>query len=704
MTAASPQPWRWIVLGAIGLYSVLGGLFIAQKPGLHYDEALLVAGAVHLRHSTAEITLAHVPNSWICVRRHCLPLMAEGSYIGAVKEYLAWPLVAAFGPRVPLIRAGSMLMAILCIWGIARFLDRQVSPAAGAAAALVLAIHPAYLSMTVFDNGATSPMLGAFGLLCAAASGYIRRNTVRAAFWIGAAAGLGVWARANFVWTAVALFAAASIVLRRRLLLPWSHWMGVVAGGIIGGFPFLVYQIASRGGTWQALDEFVARRPLRELLQVRLYNLGDTLLADGEHRAMWTQALLPAWQLWLFPTLVAAACAVCLAAWLARPGRLSALTGFARLSDVSGIAALTLILLGAVLFLSRQQVTEHHLIALVPIAAAVVVLAGCVLLTSFTSGTATLSLRVALAAVALLYAGCALYWQAAGIRGLRETGGVGPWSDANVELTRYVEREYPGRDLRILDWGLKDSLYVLSDGRIQATELFRGDFDQQHTWYDRPWIDEIRAGGTFLLNGPRNRQMPASTNGFLKVLAQARPAARWHTIAQRDGATFAQIVDIEPNAALPESAAATAAEDSPPPALESSTLLMSDTSAEARLSGVYGAEPAGWRWTRRAFSAILPRPQPEQGAAQLTVDLFIPDAVLRKTGPLTLSARLGVHELAPETYSQPGQGTYVRIVPAGWMQPGPNRFEFQLDKFLAPSAQDTRELGIVVSAFSLEPY
>ena len=90
---------NWGALLALVIYLLWGVLLVAQRPGLHYDEALLVEGAVHLRRSAAEITLPHAPNTWVCKFQRCFPLMGEGPYIGAIKDYVAWPLFAVFGSR-----------------------------------------------------------------------------------------------------------------------------------------------------------------------------------------------------------------------------------------------------------------------------------------------------------------------------------------------------------------------------------------------------------------------------------------------------------------------------------------------------------------------------------------------------------------------------------------------------------------------------
>ena len=233
---------RLLVRAALAVYVVLAVSLILQKPGLQYDEALLVLGAVHMRHSPQEITLPHDPNTWIPVFGRWIPLMTV-RYAGAVKEYLCLPVFALFGTRTALIRLVSMLLGAFGIWGVAKLLREQVGATAAGAAALILAVNPAYLSMTVFDNGTVSAWMAALGFLAIAVSRYIRKPTTGAALLLGVALGFGVWARANFIWAEAAIGIAALIVLRRRFPTTPAHWLAVIGGGVIGGLPLLVYQI-----------------------------------------------------------------------------------------------------------------------------------------------------------------------------------------------------------------------------------------------------------------------------------------------------------------------------------------------------------------------------------------------------------------------------------------------------------------------------
>src|SRR6476469_8479763 len=129
--------WVRCLYLALALYCLFGSVQIRQKPGLQYDEAMLVLGAVHMRHLPhEELNLAHDPNTWVRLRSRWFPLMTV-RYVGAVKEYLAAPLFAFFGPRTSLIRLLSMGLGLIGIWGIASLLRAQAGARVAALAARV---------------------------------------------------------------------------------------------------------------------------------------------------------------------------------------------------------------------------------------------------------------------------------------------------------------------------------------------------------------------------------------------------------------------------------------------------------------------------------------------------------------------------------------------------------------------------------------
>ena len=184
---------RSLVL-AVAVYIASAGALALQQQGLQYDEALMVLGTVQMRNSPQILPLPQDAYTWQCLGGRCFPLMTM-SYVGAFKEYLTLPGMMLFGSTSAVVRLTSILWASLAVWGVGRF--------AGRWAALLLAISPSFADQTAFDNGAVVGTMGALGRMGIAVARYLERPTVMLAFAIGAAAGLGFWCRANFLWVLI---------------------------------------------------------------------------------------------------------------------------------------------------------------------------------------------------------------------------------------------------------------------------------------------------------------------------------------------------------------------------------------------------------------------------------------------------------------------------------------------------------------------
>jgi hypothetical protein len=117
------------------------------------------------------------------------------------------------------------------------------------------------------------------------------------------------------------------------------------------------------------------------------------------------------------------------------------------------------------------------------------------------------------------------------------------------------------------------------------------------------------------------------------------------------------------------------------------------------LTGFYGIEQNAWRWTSGRFSALLrpPRTATSKGA-ELELHFTIPDVVISKLHALSLAASVNGTPLSPESYTQAGQFTYSRDVPARLLGADSAKVDFAVDKTIPPSAADQRELGVIVSS------
>jgi hypothetical protein len=136
-----------------------------------------------------------------------------------------------------------------------------------------------------------------------------------------------------------------------------------------------------------------------------------------------------------------------------------------------------------------------------------------------------------------------------------------------------------------------------------------------------------------------------------------------------------------------------------------STVQMGDPRAQAQLvSGFYGVEDNAWRWTARQFSMVVRTPfGAAQKGASLQARLSVPEPVIAKLKTISLSPSVNGHALPPETFTQAGEVTLKRDVPANFLTGDSAKLDFQLDKALPPTASDLRELGIVALSIGLEP-
>lgn len=526
-----------LALALLLIYVVGAAALMLQRPGLQYDEALLVMGAVHARHDRALPNYSHDEHTWICPRGRCIPLMTM-RYVGAIKEWICWPLFALSDSRTIIIRGVSAAMGLIGILGVVVLMGTIAGWRPAAALAALWVVNPSYADMTVFDNGTVSPWMLAMGLLALAGAAHVRAPSLATAFAIGAAAGFGIWARANFLW----LLIGVALVMAHVWRPPWRQLVAVALGGIAGGAPFLLYNVISRGGTLGAQQFSQAEGSWSFLLLVRSIMFSEAMLSNREHRAMWDAPALPLWQSWLAAAITCVALVIC----------------FARGRMLARAAALAFIATAFCFFTSKLGVAEHHLIALMPLAFICWVMA------------AQLVPRALALAVAAVYGSLALYHYGAAINGLQRTGGVGQWSDGILQVARDVDQNHRGRLLKIMDWGLENNLYVLLDGRLTWRNVYP-DSTATLAQGRRPWAEEISEGGLYLLNGPQNRQFPLASEAFLKVLPATNHTRKAYK--QRDGRVYAELIDIPP---------------SPAP-------------IRFTLDGVHAPEASGWRWTQRSF-------------------------------------------------------------------------------------------------------
>ncbi len=243
---------------------------------------------------------------------------------------------------------------------------------------------------------------------------------------------------------------------------------------------------------------------------------------------MWDGPDLPLWQTLSFSSVVLFALYACLTS-----GRTSKQEGIA----FGRLAAWTFLFLLTCMLVSRFNVSDHHLIALIPIAAVLVAIA------ARDSYRRWPKARYLVGAIAVLYLGSAMQWNLAAARQIRSTGGVRLWSNAIDSVSGYLQRNHSERTVKILDWGFQHSLFVLSNSRIASTELFWG-ASVERSGSGKLWRDEISPGDIYVLHLKGLVLFPEATEGFSRALAASAHSLRRTQFREKGGAPYAEVVEV----------------------------------------------------------------------------------------------------------------------------------------------------------------
>src|SRR5690349_15521452 len=181
--------WGSASLIAAAVYLVCACSLGFRAPGMYYDEAIFLNGAVHALNAAGEPSFAHDPWSWVTIFGHRWPIMVL-PYVGAIRDYLVLIPFALFGPTYYTARIPAALVGAFGISGLTILMRDHIGAKAAAIGGIALAIHPSYLDLTIYDLG-VAEWIAPFGALTIALSCYLRSPTAGRAFWLGAAMGFG---------------------------------------------------------------------------------------------------------------------------------------------------------------------------------------------------------------------------------------------------------------------------------------------------------------------------------------------------------------------------------------------------------------------------------------------------------------------------------------------------------------------------------
>jgi len=518
---------EFAAIAAALLFVSVARLFPWSKPGLQYDEALLVRDAVKILVGPAAPSFTPPSaSSWIRLRSRSLPIM-DLPYIGAMKPYLALLPFAIFGSHAIVVRAVSVFLAAFGVWALVRTLSREISLGVGASVGLLLAVHPAILDQTIYDNSLVAVWMAMLGLVGVAFSAFRRSRSRFSAVLLGLSLGLAVWARLNFLWLIGATAVSAAVCARGCGTVLRKSWRSLAAGFAIGCSPLILFEVLSRGATLRFMRAASPNRgPWFRRVAARLPSFAETLLSDSEHRGIWNGPLLPTWQIAFTVTLV-----------LVGVGAALLLPKLASESEDKCAwrkgSALTLCLFALVMAGSRLNVSEHHLVTAVPVAAVATVLG--IRRIASSSKAAKVGFAVAGAAFVAL----CLLWDVRSAIGIRSTGGVRHWSEAIEDVAATLRTEAPGATARVFSWGLGDNIFVLTGGAVAPREEF---WEMNARGEGMNCGDVVGRGGYFLI-GPSTTEVARAVRSCLTGF---RGRSRKWTFREGSGAIYAELFRISP--------------------------------------------------------------------------------------------------------------------------------------------------------------
>ncbi|HEY4084998.1 MAG TPA: hypothetical protein VGM43_03630 [Bryobacteraceae bacterium] len=137
--------------------------------------------------------------------------------------------------------------------------------------------------------------------------------------------------------------------------------------------------------------------------------------------------------------------------------------------------------------------------------------------------------------------------------------------------------------------------------------------------------------------------------------------------------------------------------------LVSSLKMNAPTAKEQLTKGFFQLESGAWRWSAGNFTITLKTPPgAAQKGATLTLNLVASGSVLKQVHSQSLTAAIGSKPLKTEKYVDAGAHTFTADVPASLLTGDTVAVDFSLDNSLPPSAADRRELGVIVTAASLD--
>lgn len=461
-----------VIFASVALFCSLS-LYQIDLPGLYYDEA---ADAVPAMQMVLGQEVELFNQSGIRLGNRAFPVMVM-DYVGAVNTYALIPFFALFGVNIFSLRlmtiTGGVLVIILSYLFTKELFHRGVA----AITVLLLAVHPSFVFWSRQGIHVTSVMgVMAMGSLLSLLKWHKSGKGIY--FYIGCfLLGLGLSAKILFLWFIIALgvmYALLRLFGRLRRFSLKQFVAGLLAFAA-GAWMILLYNIETRG-TIAVLSKNlvtsqygVSNPDFLKNLWTRLQNF--RVLLEGGH--FWYLGGLFFNR--LYPYVFFAALASVLVFLIVRRETKndSLKTGF--------IVGLVLLVLVQSCF-TISGLWPTHLLILLPLPQMLITVGIAFLYRLTSSSRVVLFLGVAVVA-ALFVKDLQVDLQYH--RALRETRGWSHHSDAIYRLASFLDGQDEATPIA-MDWGIKTSVQILTQGRVNPVEIFQYAPEPNPTFFD--WL------------------------------------------------------------------------------------------------------------------------------------------------------------------------------------------------------------------------
>lgn len=232
-----------VALSLVAVFLLLATIAL-DKPGYYYDEVIHIPVAMRAL-GDCEVDAA------VTKEIGCFPLMQTLGYVGAVKAWLAAPVIAIFGTNVWSVRLPPIIVAALALLVLWTFARRELGTAWSTLLLVLLACDPVLLNHARLDWG---PQMIALLMRVTSLFALMRWLQTGRLFWLVVVCAtflIGLVDKVNFIWVIGAWLAATVTVMgptawsRLRAAAPWQPIVaGVTAALLAWGVLTLVRRAA----------------------------------------------------------------------------------------------------------------------------------------------------------------------------------------------------------------------------------------------------------------------------------------------------------------------------------------------------------------------------------------------------------------------------------------------------------------------------